>query len=208
MPRIINFEYVVGSGESSPDLSYLGAGALTLNGGTITNGGDAANLTLPVPGEADSLSSNNDIEIIDVSDWVVSDSEHIWAGWAPPDEEGVIDNDASELKWDKRTETLYAGNGLTIDVTGGLNIESSIETKIGDIDADDCISIDSSGDLTFNGGAGFYPVILTQDDEPTSGTGATQIDTSEMKFWIDDDDSDRIYLCINQGGTIKKVELT
>lgn len=58
--------------------------------------------------------------------------------------------------------------------------------------------------LTLSGG--FYPRFLTQSAEPAAGTGATQLDTSELAVWKDTDDS-KVYLCFNDGGTVKKVEL-
>ena len=46
---------------------------------------------------------------------------------------------------------------------------------------------------------------LTQADEPAAGTGATQCDTSELVIWKDSDDN-KIYICFNDGGTVKTVE--
>lgn len=65
----------------------------------------------------------------------------------------------------------------------------------------------ATGNMTFTGSAGFYPRFLTQADEPTAGTGAAQCDTSEVVIWKDSDDN-KIYLCFNDGGTVKTVELT
>ncbi|NOZ75421.1 MAG: hypothetical protein GXO90_08620, partial [FCB group bacterium] len=60
----IEFEYVVGALQTSADLDYASATALSLNGGTIRDvGGNDLILTLPVPGAAGSLSANNDIII-------------------------------------------------------------------------------------------------------------------------------------------------
>jgi hypothetical protein len=67
--------------------------------------------------------------------------------------------------------------------------------------------ISPTGDLAFIGSAGLYPRTLTQASAPAAGTGATQLDTGEMCIWIDSDDS-KCYYCFNQGGTVKKVELT
>ncbi|MDP2240501.1 MAG: Ig-like domain-containing protein, partial [Burkholderiales bacterium] len=54
------FNYTVQAGDTSADLDYLGTTALSLNGGTIMDaaGVDVANLTLPAPGAAGSLSFN------------------------------------------------------------------------------------------------------------------------------------------------------
>lgn len=68
------------------------------------------------------------------------------------------------------------------------------------------LKIDGNGDVSFAGTAGFYPRFLTQADEPAAGTGATQCDTSEMVVWKDSDDN-KVYLCFNDGGTVKTAEL-
>ena len=67
--------------------------------------------------------------------------------------------------------------------------------------------INGTGDITLAGSAGFYPRVLSQAEEPAAGTGATQLDTSELCIWIDSDDS-KCFLCFNQAGTVKTVELT
>ena len=64
----------------------------------------------------------------------------------------------------------------------------------------------ANGNQTFVGTAGFYPRFLTQGTEPAAGTGATECDTSEMVVWKDSDDN-KVYLCFNDGGTVKTVEL-
>lgn len=63
--------------------------------------------------------------------------------------------------------------------------------------------------LLFSGTAGIHPRTLSQDDEPASGTGATQIAESELLMWVDTNDySNRRYLVYNHGGTVVKIELT
>ncbi len=59
----LTFRYTVQAGDTSADLDYASTGALTLNGGTITNGGDDATLTLPTPGATGSLGLNKNIVI-------------------------------------------------------------------------------------------------------------------------------------------------
>ncbi|WP_420387538.1 Calx-beta domain-containing protein [Roseivirga sp.] len=67
----LTFEYYVWEGENSPDLDYVDINSLVLDGGTIIDYAvNTADLTLPVPGEANSLSQNKDI-IIDTSGPVV-----------------------------------------------------------------------------------------------------------------------------------------
>ena len=60
----LSFVYTVQAGDTSADLDYLNFNALELNGGTIEDSIDqAADLTLPPPGAADSLGANKAIVI-------------------------------------------------------------------------------------------------------------------------------------------------
>jgi hypothetical protein len=61
----LTFLYTVGTGQSSADLDYSSASALTLNGGTIQNtiGDVAADLGLAAPGAAGSIGASADIVI-------------------------------------------------------------------------------------------------------------------------------------------------
>ena len=61
----LTFTYYVQAGDKSPDLDYVDTNSLDLNGGTIKDesGNNAANLTLPTPGAANSLGANKDIVI-------------------------------------------------------------------------------------------------------------------------------------------------
>ena len=64
----LHFTYTVQSGDASPDLDYLSAGALQLNGATIKSQSTEsdASLTLPPPGATGSLSANANI-IVDTA---------------------------------------------------------------------------------------------------------------------------------------------
>lgn len=56
--------YAVDAGDNSPDLDYVSANALALNGGTIKDiAGNNAVLTLPAPGTPGSLGYNNNLVI-------------------------------------------------------------------------------------------------------------------------------------------------
>ena len=69
---ILSFNYIVASGHGSSDLGYTSTTALSLNSGTINDsGGNAAVLTLPTPGAANSLSANKAI-LVDGGKPVVS----------------------------------------------------------------------------------------------------------------------------------------
>lgn len=62
----LTFRYTVGGGQDSLDLDYASISALSLNGGTIAEagaGGVAANLSLPTPGSAGSISDNQAIVV-------------------------------------------------------------------------------------------------------------------------------------------------
>ena len=59
------FQYAVQTGDAAADLDYAGTAALSLNGGAILDAaGRPANLTLPEPGSAGSLSNSGDIAIV------------------------------------------------------------------------------------------------------------------------------------------------
>lgn len=58
------FDYTVQVGDSSDDLAYQATNSLSLNGGTIIDqAGNGADLTLPTPGGANSLSGSKDLVI-------------------------------------------------------------------------------------------------------------------------------------------------
>ena len=60
----LTFSYTVGAGDTSADLDYTGTGALTLNGGTISDTAtNDATLTLASPGAAGSLGNAKNIVI-------------------------------------------------------------------------------------------------------------------------------------------------
>ena len=60
----LTWDYIVWSGNNSSDLDVQSATALALNGGTIKDvAGNNATLTLPTPGETNSLSANKDLVI-------------------------------------------------------------------------------------------------------------------------------------------------
>ena len=69
----LTFSYTVVSGNTSADLDYVATNSLSLNGGTIRDtAGNAATLTLPVPGAANSLGANKNIVIDGVAPSVSS----------------------------------------------------------------------------------------------------------------------------------------
>ncbi|MBI5296881.1 MAG: lamin tail domain-containing protein [Chloroflexi bacterium] len=69
----LTFNYIVQAGDASADLDYLGADALSLNGGTIIGAVGGASLALPSPSGPNSLSANKNIVLDNLVDpYVVS----------------------------------------------------------------------------------------------------------------------------------------
>ncbi len=74
--QTLSFSYTVQPGDSSGDLDVTGTDALTLNGGTITNGvAIDAVLTLAAPGTAGSLGTNKAL-VIDALSPILTDTAH------------------------------------------------------------------------------------------------------------------------------------
>lgn len=66
---VLRFRYVVGEAEAAADLDVVNANALSVAGGSIQDAqGTDADLTLPVPGSAGSLSANRAL-VIDPTAW-------------------------------------------------------------------------------------------------------------------------------------------
>ena len=106
------------------------------------------------------------------------------------------------------SSAIVAPNHIS-DLGKNLLVEGAFETKEGAYvgGLSNYTKFDANGNQTFAGSAGFYPRFLTQATEPAAGTGATQCDTSEIVIWKDSDDN-TVYLCFNDGGTVKTAELT
>lgn len=73
----LTFNYLVATGQNSPDLDYVSTGSLTLSGGTINNAGTnlAANNTLPNPASLNSLGGAKSI-VIDTLAPTVTINQH------------------------------------------------------------------------------------------------------------------------------------
>lgn len=65
--NILTFNYTITPGDNTSDFDYASVNALALNGGTIIGAGGEAVLLLPKPGNAGSLSANEDIRINNTS---------------------------------------------------------------------------------------------------------------------------------------------
>ncbi len=104
------------------------------------------------------------------------------------------------------SQTLRCNAKFGVNCTPGNQLSINGISTLGDGGTTNYTQISATGDITFAGSSGFYPRFLTQADEPAAGTGATQCDTSELVIWKDSDDS-KVYLCFNDSGTVKTVEL-
>lgn len=70
--RSLTFGIIFNSGDNSEDLAYISNSSLELNGSTLQDvAGNSALLNLPIPGEAQSLSANQDIVVDTVTPSVV-----------------------------------------------------------------------------------------------------------------------------------------
>lgn len=69
---------------------------------------------------------------------------------------------------------------LAMDINGQVSLGSSSK-NFKDLYLSRNITM--GGSLVFTGSGGFYPRRINQAAQPTSGTGATQIDTDEMLIW-------------------------
>ncbi|MHC4122002.1 MAG: hypothetical protein ACYSSI_00380 [Planctomycetota bacterium] len=122
-----------------------------------------------------------------------------WSYYNAGGADSYFGTDNAKAMWGTTNTDLQIfsdGTNGVIDVTTALRLGN---------DATNYLNVNSTGDMSFVGSAGFYPRFLTQADEPAAGTGATQCDTSEMVVWKDSDDS-KVYFCFNDGGTVKTAE--
>lgn len=79
-------------------------------------------------------------------------------------------------------------------------IRGSVGAKIGDGGSTNYLSISATGDVTFAGSAGFYPVRLSQSAQPTPDTG-------ELVVWRDPDDNKTYLVYQDTTEGTRKVEL-
>jgi hypothetical protein len=119
----LTFRYTVGSGESSADLDYTAANALTFNGGTIkdSTGVDAA-LTLPAPGTPGSLGANKNIAVDAIGPTILQFRVLFGSKWY-----NVIGSPRFDLPWQVKgiqvvfSEPVYSAN---VHSLGGLTASS------------------------------------------------------------------------------------
>jgi hypothetical protein len=94
------FTYVVAAGQNSSHLDYASAGALTLNGGTISDANsNPAVLTLPAPGAAGSLGANKYLVIDTVSPAVLHYYVLFGGDDGPVQKFDLIGSTRTDLPW-------------------------------------------------------------------------------------------------------------
>lgn len=122
----LNFSYTVQAGDVSSDLDYVDTTSLVLNGGTIKNGTDNADLTLPAPGAAGSLGANKALVVDGVVPTIVGVTSTKAPGWYGLNDVIDIDIEFSEpVTTSSSTLTLETGpsDGYASYVSGsGTNV--------------------------------------------------------------------------------------
>lgn len=114
---ILTFTYTVANGDTASDLDYASSTALTLSGGTIVDAStNAANLTLPNPGESGSLGANKSLAIDSSAPRLTSSSPNNAAT-------GILENSNFVLTF---SEAISAGAGDV--VIKRTSDDSTIET--------------------------------------------------------------------------------
>ena len=119
---VLKCKYIVAAGHNSSDLDYTATSSLSLNGGTIKDAttGESADLTLPVPGEVNSLGYNRNI-VIDTTAPTVKINQA--SGQADP-------TNASPINFTVEFSEAVTGFGDFADVT--LVGASATVSNIGD----------------------------------------------------------------------------
>ena len=151
----LTFSYTVQAGDTSDDLDYTSAGALTLNGGTFNS--VSYNVALPAPGQAGSLSANKALVIDTASPTAgaltLSDT-HLTPGQAA-DVGVVFSEPITGLGLDDLTATSGTLTNLTSS-DGGTTWTATLTPPAGTTSAGNTVSLDLAGvaDVVGNPGTG------------------------------------------------------
>jgi len=201
---VISIIATLGDGNTSPlEINFDAETILT-----VDDGNDPATITKVIhyrAGEMTLFSDGNDNATVDTL--------HCFEAQAVSYDDGEGDINNIIAFYDEGQTT-----GKTINWGLGINTQSYINASLSlgkatapnsvlDVEgasrlggSSNYISISSSGDISFVGTAGFYPVRSNQSAQPTPDTG-------ELIIWRDSDDG-KIYLIYNDTDTgAKKVEL-
>ena len=151
----LTFNYVVKEGDSSPDLEYVSTTALSLNGGSIKDLVDRdAEIVLPEPGAANSLSANKDI----VVDGII------------PTNGTVNDGIGEDIQFSgDETKLLFNWTGFDDASSSGIKRyflalgTTSGGTEIKDFEDVGNVSNHTFTDLTLSHGSTYYGTVKAED---------------------------------------------
>jgi glutamine amidotransferase-like uncharacterized protein len=164
----LSFKYVVQDGDSSPDLDVFDSNSLTTLGGTITDiAGNAANLTLAVPGSVNSLGFLNDVVVDTLPPSVLRFTSNTADG---------IYNAAKQIRIVATLSEPIAA-GLTFDATldtsaivrlttNGTNTATGIYTVATGDNSPDLTVVALSGGTLLD--TALNPLVLTLPDAPNN----------------------------------------
>jgi hypothetical protein len=115
----LTFNYVVALNDTSSDLDYQSAAALTLNGGTIKDlAGNSATLTLPAPGTSNSLADQKAIVIQTAAPTIA------YTSVSPASPGSSRTPSVTMTLSDASTVTLYSDNGCTSAISTGTALSA------------------------------------------------------------------------------------
>ena len=118
----LTFSYTVQAGDNSSDLDVFSTGALSLNGGSITqtSGAAAATLTLPTPGTAGSLGANKALVVDGVAPTVAitSNVPTLKAGETATITFTFSENPGATFTWDGSSGDVVVTGGTLSAISG------------------------------------------------------------------------------------------
>ena len=196
----LTFNYVVQAGDNTADLDYIGANALTLNGGTIRNAtGNNATLTLFTPGTAGSLGANKNIFIDGLRPTLVITSAAVAPGSTTTNKTIPFTVVFSETVDGFVADNITVTNGIVSDFSGsGLSYTFNV-TAITSGNVTVAIAANVTTDLAGNGNMaalqyqinydGVLPVVLTHFTAKAEGRSAklqwqTSSETDNNRFEV------------------------
>ena len=189
--RSLRLNYMIQAGDTSSDLDYTATTALALNGGTITDAvGNAAVLTLPSPGAANSLGANKDIVIDTTLPTVAAVTSSTADGTYKAGDTVSIQVTFDEAVTVTETPQLTLETGTTDRVvdyasgSGGMSLTFTYTVQAGDTSSD--LDYTATTALALNGGtirdaAGHAAVLTLSSPGAEYSLGANQdivIDTT------------------------------
>jgi gliding motility-associated-like protein len=150
----LTFNYTVAAGQSTADLDYSSATALSLNGGTIADAlANNATLTLAAPGTAGSLGANKSIVIDGIAPTVTSVNSTTANGAYKANSVINITLNFSEAVTVTGTPQLALNSGATVNYSSGSGTSSlSFNYTVQPTDASADLDYASTTALSLNGG--------------------------------------------------------